>query len=230
MVERVTNQTLDSYMSEHIWKPLGMNSTTFRLQERPDIKSRRADMSMRASSGAIGPSPTRFFPDDSPDDHGGAGVFSAPGDYIKVLIAVLKNDGTLLKPATTDVLFSPCLSPASTKAFRENRAAGYQAYRSGKIGSEAVKRVEPPAEMNFALGGQVSEQGWRGGRAAGSLSWGGLPNLSWFIDRKTGIALLYSSQVIPPGDHASRAAFEMFEHAVYSGELGNLGRSDSEES
>lgn len=225
MVENVTNQTLESYMSEHIWKPLGMTSTTFRLRDRPDIKSRRADMSMRAPSGDIGPSPTRYFTDDAPDDHGGAGLFSSPEDYIKVLIAVLKNDGTLLKPATTDILFSPCLSPAATEALRENRAAGYQAYRSGKIGSEVVDIVEPPAEMNFAMGGQVCEQEWRGGRQAGSMSWGGLPNLSWFIDRKTGVALLYASQVIPPGDHVGRAAFERFERAVYSGELGNLAPS-----
>lgn len=229
MVERVSGQSLDSYMTEHIWNPLGMNSTTFRLRERPDIKNRRADMSMRAASGELRPSPTRYFRDDAPDDSGGGGVFSCPGDYVKVLISLLKNDGTLLKPSTTDILFSPCLPSGPTKALRETRAAQYQDYRASQIGSEVVGGVVQPAELNYALGGLVSEKDWPGGRKAGSMSWGGLPNLSWVIDRKAGIALLYCGQLLPSGDHGTRAAFERFESAAYRGELGNLGRQDFEQ-
>jgi CubicO group peptidase (beta-lactamase class C family) len=213
-------------MEENIWKPLGMNLTTFRLQERPDILSRRADMTMRSSNGELKPSPTRFFQDDAPDDHGGGGVFSCAGDYIKVLIALLKNDGTLLKPSSVDLLFTPCLPEGPIKALRENRLEAYQKYKSSKVGSEATYKVVPPLEMNYALGGQVSEKDWAGGRKAKSLSWGGLPNLSWVIDRKAGIAITYYAQLLPPGDPANRAAFERFENAVYSGELGNLGRQD----
>ena len=228
MVERVTKQSLGSYMEENIWKPLGMNLTTFRLQQRLDVLSRRADMSMRASNGGVVPSPTRYFQDDAPDDHGGGGVFSCAGDHIKVLIALLKNDSTLLKPSSIDLLSAPCLLPGPIKAFRENRAEVYQKFRAGKIGSESAHKVDPPLEMNYALGGQVSEKDWHNGRKAGSLSWGGLPNLSWVLDRKAGIALGYYSQLLPPGDPASRAAFERFEYAVYSGELGNVGRQDLE--
>ena len=224
MVERVTNRSLGSYMEENIWKPLGMNSTTFRLQDRPDILSRRADMSMRASNGGVVPSPTRFFSDDAPDDHGGGGVFSCPGDYIKVLTALLKNDGTLLKPSNVDLLFTPCLPPGPIKALREGTDVRSHKYEVTKTGSEY--KVEPPLEMNHALGGQVSEKGWLGGRKAGSLSWGGLPNLRWVLDRKAGIAMLYCAQLLPPGDAANKEAFGRFEHAVYSGELGNLGCQD----
>jgi CubicO group peptidase (beta-lactamase class C family) len=225
MVERVTSQSLGAYMAENIWNPLGMKSTTFRLQERPDIKNRRAEMTARLPSG-LGPNPRTIFPDNAPDDHGGGGVFSSPEDYIKVLISLLKNDGTLLKPASTDLLFEPCLPPGSIAAFSKNRATAYQAYRAGNIGSKVEHKVEPPAELNFALGGQLTEHDWRGGRKAGSMSWGGLPNLSWFIDRKSDIAVLCCTQLVPPGDQASRAVWERFESAVYSGEVGNLVTRD----
>jgi CubicO group peptidase (beta-lactamase class C family) len=222
MVERVTKQPLGSYMAENIWDRLGMNSTTFRLQERPDVQNQRADMTTRGPGGILGPSTGPIFPENAPDDHGGGGIYSSPRDYIKVLISLLKNDGTLLKPASTDLLFAPCLPPASIPVLVKNRTDGYQAYRASKMGSEVEHRVEQAAELNYALGGQVTEQDWRGGRKAGSMSWGGLPNLSWFVDRKSGIAVLCCSQLLPPGDHPTRAAWERFESAVYSGELGNL--------
>jgi CubicO group peptidase (beta-lactamase class C family) len=227
MVERVTSQTLNSYMEENIWKPLGMNSTTFRLQERPDIKARRADMSMRTANGTLIPSPTRFFPDDTPDDHGGGGLFSCPGDYVKLLISILKNDGTLLTESSMDVLFTPCLDPDGIRALRDNRAVAYNAFRESKVGSETAKKVIQPYEMNYSLGGQISETGWTNGRKVGSMNWGGFPNLTWFIDRKSGIALFYSSQLLPPNDSATRAAFERFEYAVYNGELAEIGSLDS---
>lgn len=222
MVERVTNMSLGSYMAENIWNPLGLTSTTFRLQSRPDILNRRADMTVRTSSGALAPSPTRFFTDNAPDDHGGGGLFSCAEDYVKLLVSVLKNDGTLLKPSSIDLLFTPYLSPAAAAAFRDNRTAAYTAYRNGPAGSKVERGATQPIEMNYALGGQLSEKDWIGGRKAGSMSWGGLPNLSWVIDRTSGIALLYCSQILPPGDHVSRAAFERFEGAVYRGEFGDL--------
>lgn len=223
MIERVTNKTLGSFMEENIWKPLGMETTTFRLQERPDIISRRADMSMRSAEGTIGPSPTRFFSDNARDDQGGGGLFSCPADYAKLLVSILKNDGTLLKPSTMDDLFAPCLTPDGTASLRENRAAGHKSFRESKAGSEATKQLVPQYEMNYSVGGQISEKGWLNGRKPGSMSWGGLPNLMWVIDRETGVALFYGSQLLPPADSVSRAAFERFEYAIYNGELGDLG-------
>lgn len=223
MVARVTGQTLGAYMEENILKPLGMASTSFRVKDRPDILSRRADMALRTAEGAVVPSPTRFFSDDAPDDHGGGGLFSCPGDYVKLLISVLKNDGTLLTPAAMDVLFTPCLPPDAITELRNNRRTMYKTFRESKPGSAAVVKVIQPEEINYALGGQISETGWLGGRKAGSMSWGGLPNLSWVLDRESGIALLFSTQILPPGDAGARAAFERFEYAVYNGELGNIG-------
>lgn len=51
MIERVTNNVhLGDYLAKNIWKPLGMNSTTFRPADRPDLKERMCGMRARLPS------------------------------------------------------------------------------------------------------------------------------------------------------------------------------------
>ncbi|RFU25797.1 hypothetical protein B7463_g10540, partial [Scytalidium lignicola] len=219
MVERVNNnQSLGSYMEEHIWKPLGMKSTTFRLNERSDIVARRSDMTMREPKGTLIPSPTRFFPEDTPDDQGGGGLYSSPADYVKILIALLKNDGTLLTPESIDTLFTPYLSAAAADALRGVRFTQNQELEAEKD-SWAMGGVVAPVDVNYALGGLIAERDEEGGRRAGTMSWGGLPNLSWVIDRVSGIAFFYGSQLLPAGDKASKEILGLFEKAIYSREI-----------
>src|ERR1700744_4422477 len=51
-VMRATTQTLEEYFSANIWKPLGMNSTTFSIKNhRPDLSNRMAAMTISNSEG-----------------------------------------------------------------------------------------------------------------------------------------------------------------------------------
>jgi len=200
-----------------------MTSTTFRLSERPDILARRTDMTMRDANGKLIPSPTRYFPEDTADDQGGGGLYSTAGDYIKVLIALLKNDGTLLSPSGVDILFTPYLSPAAAASLKGVRTEQHLDLESEKD-SWAMGGVVAPVDVDYALGGLYAEYDSEGGRKAGTMSWGGLPNLSWVVDRKSDIALMYASQLLPPGDKATKEILGLFEKAIYSGEIGNVGR------
>ncbi|PGH36541.1 hypothetical protein GX50_00577 [[Emmonsia] crescens] len=73
-------------------------------------------MSLRLPDGSLIPSPTLFFPDDSTDDYGGAGLFSCAEHYIKVLTDLLQDDSKLLSPATKEELFKQQLSAESKMA------------------------------------------------------------------------------------------------------------------
>lgn len=64
-------------------------------------------------------------------------------------------------------------------------------------------------------------EGKRGG-AGKAISWGGLPNLIWCMDREKGRAAFYGSQLLPPGDGTSGAAFGKFEALVFGGEGAKL--------
>lgn len=200
-------------MQQHIFQPLGMSSSTFHLQERPDIKDRRADMSMREDDGKLVPSNTRFLSDDEPSDLGGGGLFSSPADYLKFLAALLRDDGTLLRSDSVDTLFKPCLSPLAAKKFQTTRTDQYRTLDNGQMA------IPAPEFVDYALGGMVTMRDVPGGRKSGAMSWGGLPNLSWVIDRDTGLALFYASQLLPPGDKETQRIVRGLEAAVYSGEF-----------
>jgi CubicO group peptidase (beta-lactamase class C family) len=218
MIEQVTKRDLDSYMREYIWQPLGMISTTFRLQSNLDIQARKASMTTRDASGMLNSTVERYSmwfpePDSALDDHGGAGVFSCPADYMKLLTALLDNNGSLLRPASIDLLFTPCLSPMAAEKLQENRSAHNRLYEGLEMA------VQAPTKVNHTLGGMLTEQDVLGGRKAGSLAWGGIPNLSWIIDPKSQLALFYASQQLPQGDLPSARLIKQFEAAVYSGEF-----------
>jgi len=53
--------------------------------------------------------------------------------------------------------------------------------------------------MNYGLGGMVLTKGTEF-QPKGTLSWGGLPNLKWFVHPDKQIAGLYATQVMPAGD------------------------------
>jgi CubicO group peptidase (beta-lactamase class C family) len=100
VLEKVTGQRLGSYMSENIFKPLGMGDTTFRRLTIADklagriIKCSQRNPSDGRLSASILP-----VSEDPPLDSGGAGLFLTSYDYIKFLQAVLaagEGQGTLL--------------------------------------------------------------------------------------------------------------------------------------
>jgi len=76
------------------------------------------------------------------------------------------------------------------------------------------------AVRDWGLGGLLvmdDVQGKEGFRSAkkGTLTWGGMPNLVWWIDPTTEICGLYSSQILPPGDVKSVEFTALFEKTMY---------------
>jgi hypothetical protein len=58
---------------------------------------RLMDMTLRLpGTNRLVKSLTRYWSETTPDDYGGAGVYSCPRDYVKVLSALLRNDGRVL--------------------------------------------------------------------------------------------------------------------------------------
>ena len=217
MVERATGLSLGSFMDQHIWQPLGMNLTSFRLQDRPDIRARLAELSIRNTDGDLLPHPASFFPENTPIDHGGGGVYTCTQDFIKLLTACVTSDPKLLSTASYDLLFEPSLPEASADKFQEIRAAMYATADAAAEAEGSRMAIPAPVRMSWGLGGMLSMDDVPGGRRAGSISWGGLPNLSWVVDRSSGVALLYASQLLPPGDALTGRIVRQLEAEVYNG-------------
>lgn len=68
---------------------------------------------------------------------------------------------------------------------------------------------------SWGLGGLIVLDDCPDGRKAGTMIWGGLPNLLWFVDRKTGLTGFYATQVVPPGDEKCVDMNSAFVEGIY---------------
>lgn len=220
VVERVNNKiSLDEYARKNIWEPLGVKSFSFFPDKHPEIMNKLVDMSMREGgvtiyglaqdpNGKVVYSSNRIFsPKGSVDSYGGAGGFAAPKDYQKMLQSVLVDDGKLLKSETIDEMFKPQLSESAEKSLMQKLSVPEL--------NQTFGHFPPGTKMTWGLGGIMNLEDFPGRRKKGTLSWGGYPNLLWFIDRDSGLDGIYGSNFHPAGDLKSFELFELWEEELY---------------
>ncbi|KAK7533783.1 beta-lactamase/transpeptidase-like protein [Phyllosticta citribraziliensis] len=210
MVERVNGNTpLEAYMQQHIFGPLGIKDMTFDLSTRPDMAARMADMTQRdANSGKLKGSRRKMPFVGATEAMAGQGLFGCAPEYIRVLQSLLRNDGKLLQPGSVDAMFIPNLSAPSK--------AGLNALlNSSDYINNAMGGLPKGTDRDWGLGGLLNVNDVPGWRRAHSLSWGGLPNLTWWIDRKAGLCGMFAGQLVPEGDAKAQALAQAFEREMY---------------
>jgi len=216
-VMRATKQTLEEYMSANIWKPCGMNSTTFSLPEhRPDLLDRLAGMTMRDEDGNLIDLERDMFTNRAERvlHGGGGGCFSTANDYIKFLSSLLHtmtsspaNLPDLVSKSTLDAMFAQRLAAGATTVLNKTIAMPLAAGLAGNIPAGTP--------TTFALGGIMNLDPMSHTlRAGGGMQWSGLPNLFWWISPKDGLVGCYFTQLLPPGDRTSLNLYSEFEKAV----------------
>ncbi|KAF4624283.1 hypothetical protein G7Y89_g13890 [Cudoniella acicularis] len=214
MVERVTGTTLEEYVNENTWGGLGVKSMTFHPKRNPAVFEKLTDMSLRGGGinemgtaidleGIVEYTDDRVWNLETPDSQGGAGSFGSPLDYQKLLHSICKDDEKILKKTTVDLMFQDHLTPEAKKAFN-------QMLEISEL-NEAYGGIPRGIEVTYGLGGMISLNDNPGGRRAGTMNWGGYPNLLWFIDRKGGMSGIIGSQICPLGDVNNNSLFRMWE-------------------
>ena len=88
-VERVSGQRLGDYFAEHLFAPIGMKDTAFRLTERH--RARLAAMHARGDDGALAPIPFEI-PQEPEFEMGGGGLYGTAADYL-AFTRLFLNDG-----------------------------------------------------------------------------------------------------------------------------------------
>lgn len=196
LVSRLNNMSFEDYLQENVWKPLGRSSTTFRPWEHPEIEAREAGMAVRTPDGGLAPVGS-ILPRPAPDDMGGIGLYSTVDDYVAVLADLISPQPKLLKPETADEFFTPQLgvdSPA-WKGLLQSQHIWAPLTGLAPDASDEVLR-----KMDFGLSGVYVVED-TDSLPAGTLSWWGMPNLTWFANRKVGVAGMLATQLLPPGDN-----------------------------
>lgn len=220
MVERLTNQTLEEYSKQNIWAPLGVTGITYNIAKDPIALKKLADMSLRSggftpTGGALNPeaileyTPDPAFNKETSFNTGGAGLYSPPRDLQTLLHSLCASDGKLLKEATIDLMFQhDHLGEAARQVL--------QATFEDPTMSAMFGGFDPSVGVTHGLGGMIFLGDTPGGRRAGTMNWGGYPNLLWFVDRTGGMSGMMGSQVLPSGDGLMNGLNGMWEREMYS--------------
>ncbi|KAI1183965.1 beta-lactamase/transpeptidase-like protein [Nemania serpens] len=213
-VERVNGGiSLQRYFEENIFSKVGARDIVFSsyMYARPDLQARVVDMSKRDPGN-----PKKAVRSNARPQHnemggcfGGLGLFATPVDYLKIIKGILTTDEDqrLLSKMGVEEFFRPCLSEKAKAALNAILKVEEARVGMGNIPASVTK--------NWALGGIINEQDVPGGRKAGTMTWTGLPNLAWFVDRRSGLCGLYAGQLYPPGDAKVGELSSMFEQGIY---------------
>lgn len=215
VVEILTGKDLDAYEQENIWGPLGAKSTSFRPVKHfaPNAPPPMQETAYRSENGLVaGESVWKLEPRDA---IGGAGLYSTPNDYIKLLSALLRGGAPLLSKESVDLLFAPQLGPGSVQGLRKFIIGDSVETSFSRLWASSDEEYANVQEIQHSLAGAVNTEDVPGRRKKGTVNWGGLPNLSWWVDRESGVAATVFTQLMPPGDPNSRKLGLELEDALY---------------
>src|SRR4051812_36500224 len=104
-VEAVSGKNLEAYLRDHMFTPLGMNDTGFKITDA--MRKRLVGMHARGEDGALATIP--FELEQAPEFHmGGGGLYGTASDYIKFTQMILNkgrgNGDQVLKPETVALM------------------------------------------------------------------------------------------------------------------------------
>ncbi len=205
MVEAVSGQKLGEYLEVHLFAPLGMDSTAFRITE--GMRTRLARIHQRGEDDSFEVLDLEI-PQEPEFEMGGGGLYSTVGDYATFLRMFLNKGmgarGRVLEPETVALM--------SRNQMGDNRV-GLLKTALPTLSNDA--EFFPGMPKTWGLSFMINEEQAPTGRSAGSLAWAGLANSYYWIDPARGIAGVYATQILPFVDKTSLPLFLKFETAVY---------------
>jgi len=205
-VEAVSGKRLDAYLRDHMFAPLGMSDTGFKIGESQ--RKRLVGMHARGEDGALAAIP--FELEQEPEFHmGGGGLYGTAADYIKFTQMILNkgrgNGNQLLKPETVALMGQNHIGDLTMG--KMTTAIGW-ATNDVDLYPDIVKKWG----LSFLINTAKTPEG----RSAGSLAWAGLANTYFWIDPARNAAGVILMQLLPFADKKCLEAFAGFERGVYA--------------
>ncbi|GKZ39084.1 hypothetical protein AbraIFM66950_011842, partial [Aspergillus brasiliensis] len=120
LVERLTGQSLETYMQRHIWEPLGIERMSF-WPATISGGNRKVRVSVRdEASGRFTAMKQPFLTEGVTDCFGGQGIYASVEEFLKVIHSILSDDGKLLMSKSIAMMFQPHLLPASRESLQKH--------------------------------------------------------------------------------------------------------------
>jgi methyl acetate hydrolase len=206
-IEAVSGKKLDAYLRDHVFAPLGMSDTAFKIGESQ--RKRLVGMHARGEDGALAAIP--FELEQEPEFHmGGGGLYGTAADYIKFTQMILNrgkgNGNQLLKPETVALMSQNNIGDLNMGKL--TTAVGW-----------ATNDVDlyPGMVKKWGLSFLINTAKTPEGRSPGSLAWAGLANTYFWIDPVRNVSGVILMQLLPFADAKCLEAFAGFERGIYAG-------------
>ncbi len=205
VVEVVTGVRLDVAIKQGVTGPLGMDQTTFLMNDdqRPNatpVHVKGEDGSWMSIGEVLNQAPDYWA--------GGHGLYGPPSDYIKFQRALLRGgelDGTrILRPSTVDEAFRNQIGDLDFPA----------ELLTADPASSCTFRAGPGFKWGYGL--LLNTADIPGMRRAWSGAWAGLCNTQFWIDRTAGVCASIYSNFLPFVTPEAVAMYNDFERALYA--------------
>lgn len=206
-VEAVSGKRLDAYLRDHLFTPLAMSDTGFKITD--DMRRRLVGMHVRGEDGTLAPMP--FELEQEPEFHmGGGGLYSTAADYIKfcqmILNKGLGNGSQVLKPETVAMMGQNHIGDLTVTKM----------VSAAPIYTNDVD-LYPEQVKKWGLSFLINTAKTPEGRSPNSLAWAGLANTYFWIDPSRDVCGVILMQLLPFADGKCLEAFAGFERGVYAG-------------
>jgi methyl acetate hydrolase len=201
IVEKLSGESLGSYLQQHVYGPLGMTDSTF--APSAEQRGRLLRVMQRQADGTLAPSKLDL-PQTVEWDAGGHGSYGTVQDFGRFLHAWLNEGAGILEPATVRM------------ALRDQLGHIRIPEQIKSTTPELTNDVPPlPVPQSWGLGFHLTLDDVPGMRSSGTGDWVGGCNTYFWIDRfrETGAVLM--TQVLPLFDTAVIETLMSFEAAVY---------------
>jgi CubicO group peptidase (beta-lactamase class C family) len=205
VVEAVSGKTLDVYLRDHIFTPLGMRDTGFTL--RAEQRARLAGMHARTPDG-LQPMPFEL-PQEPEFFMGGGGLYGTAADYLTFMQMLLHrgtfNGVQVLKPETVALMSRNHIGELSVSTMRTVQP---------ELSNDAD--LFPGMVQKWGLSFLINTEPSPNGRSAGSLAWAGLANTYFWIDPVQRLGGVILTQILPFADAKVLDLFAQLERAAYA--------------
>jgi CubicO group peptidase (beta-lactamase class C family) len=206
LVEKVSGQSLEDYLRQRVFEPLGMNDTSFNVP--PEKRARLASVSHRKEDGALAAQPpppaepVKFF-------SGGGGLHSTAADYLKFIRTIMAG-GQLGQRRI--------LTAESVALMGRNQIGELSLRLMPSMMPQLAKDGAPmPGRPDkFGLGFAMNTNPLEKGRGANTLSWAGIFNTFFWIDRDKKVCAVVMTQMLPFLEDGPQALMNDFDRAVYA--------------
>jgi CubicO group peptidase (beta-lactamase class C family) len=201
VIEVASGQTLDRYLDEQIFRPLGMRDTGFRI--RPGMRRRLASVYTPGAAGSLQPvGPGGLMAMFEPEARffwGSGGLLSTPDDYLR-FAQMLLNGGTfgqtrILRPETVALMTRNTVPPEFTP-----------------VSSGALR--DPTYGFGLGVAVRMDTAGAARPGPAGIFRWSGYLGTYFWVDPRNDMIAMVWTQISPGSRYPLESTFQELVYAA----------------